>query len=176
MTKDEKIILRETIALLKSEKLLRTDPDAMTDEENLSAWSVLDLIEKSVIDVRKKEFHKKLFSLAEEKGALTSKGHYEYQPPFSDGIITKQRKSGKVKIDTSLLLVKLAANGFDIERVLSKSVDENKIEALISLGEISPELIKECSSIGEPTYALIVKKPSEVLALMPKVLKGRNDD
>jgi hypothetical protein len=176
MTKEEKIVLRESMALLKSEKLLRSDPESMTDEEALSAWSVLDLIDKEVIAARKEKLRQRLFHLAESKGALTSKGHFEYQPPFSDGTIIKQKKSGKVKLDKDLLLAKLAATGFYTERIITRTVSEDKIEALVSLGEISPELIRECSSIGEPTYALVVKKPSEVLALMPKALKGRNDD
>jgi hypothetical protein len=173
MTKEEKIILRESIALLKSEKLLREDPEAMTDEENLSAWSVLDMIDKTVISARKEQLRQRLFYLAENKGALTQKGHFEYQPPFSDGTITKQRKSGKVSIDLEAVAKELSAMGIDEEKFLKKVIDEEKIEALVALGELSPDIIKRHSSIGVPTYALLVTKPSEVLALMPKVLKGK---
>jgi hypothetical protein len=172
----EKLLVRETTSLLKSQKLLQTNPDEMSDEENLFAWSVLDLIDKGVLSVRKEQLRQKLFSLAETKGKLTSKGHYEYQPEFSDGSICKQRKSGRTSLDTVRLLEKLMEIGFDIDKLLTRTFDEKLVEAYVATGDIPLSIIKDCTSIGEPTYALQVNKPSEVLALMPKTLKGKKDD
>jgi hypothetical protein len=173
MTQNEKLILRETANLLKSEKLLKTPPEDMSDEEVLAAWSVLDLIDKEVVGARKDQLRKYLMELAESKGSLTPKGHFEYQPPMSDGTITQQKKSGKTSLDVKILKGLLVERNFDIEKIMTKVVDEAKVEALVALGEISPAEIKACSSIGAPTFALIVKKPSEVIALIPKTLKSK---
>jgi hypothetical protein len=172
MTKAESIIVREATSLFKNETLLRTPVTELSDEEALFAWSCLDLIEKKVLAERKKELHSHLMKLVEEFGERTAEGHQNYSPEGSDGNIQLQCRRGKVALDETLLLQTLAARGFDTSRLMTSTVDEKKIEALVSLGEITPLELKECTSVGDPTYALIVKKPSEVEALLPKAKKA----
>lgn len=47
-------------------------------------------------------------------------------------------------------------------------VDEKRFEAAVEMGMISLEELKEVSVVGEPTWALVVKKPS----VITKLLKG----
>jgi hypothetical protein len=77
-----------------------------------------------------------------------------------------------VSLDEAHLLQILTARGFDTSRLMTQVVDEKKIEALIALGEITPTELKQCTSVADPTYALIVKKPSEVEGLIPKAKKA----
>jgi hypothetical protein len=176
MIQNELSIAKETTNLLKSEKLLRMPVEEMTDDEALAAWSVIDLIEKKLLKDRKGDLHDHLMELAETKGVTTDKGHKVYTPESCDGSITKQKKSGKASIDTEGLLAMLRERGFDTDKVMTKTVDLEKVEALIVMGEISSLEIKACSDVGKPTYALQVEKPSSVLSLMPvvnKKLKGK---
>lgn len=172
MTKSESMIVREATSLFKSDTLLRAPLYEMTDEEALYAWSCLDLIEKKVIAARKKELHSHLMMLAQNFGTKLPDGHQVYSPEGSDGSIQRQFRKGNVKLDEDRLLQILEDRGFDTSRLMTSTVDEAKVEALVSLREISLTEIEECSSVGAPTYALIVKKPSEVEDLIPRAKKA----
>jgi hypothetical protein len=172
MTKTESAIVKEAASLFKHENLLRSPIELLTDAETLYAWSCLDLIEKKLLTVRKAELRDHLLSLADKYGDTTPEGHRNYQPEGSDGNIQKQCRKGKVEINFEKLLETLNARGFDTSKLYKPVLDEEKIEAYIALGEISPNELRECTSIGDPTYALIIKKPSEVEELLPKVKKA----
>ena len=173
MTKPETSIVKEATAIFKSETLLSAPVEEMTDAEALFAWSCLDLIEKKLLKNRKEELKFHLLDLVTKHGVVDpEKGHRNYTPPDSDGEIQKQCKRGKVNLDTAKLVNLLRFRGFDIDRLYTPVLDESKVEAFVALGEITPNEIRECSSIEEPTYALIVKKPSEVEALIPKAKKA----
>lgn len=172
MTKIESIIVKEATSLFKNEMLLRSPMDTLTDEEALYAWSCLDLIEKKLLTARKAELRDHLLALADKYGEVSSEGHKNYQPEGSDGNIQKQCRKGKVSLDTEKLVALLQNRGFQISRLYTMAVSEEIVEALVVTGEISTDEIKECSSVAEPSYALIVKKPSEVESLAPKAKKA----
>lgn len=175
MTKKEKeeqksLVLKETETLMSSEMLLRTPPQKLSDQDCLFAWSVLDIIEKEMVAKRKSEFREHMLLLAEKKGKKTETGTINYE--VGDGKISKQFRKGKTAFDGIKLIQLLEKRGFDTSKIMSQMIDEDKIEALASLGEISPDEIKQCSSVGEPTYALVVTKSKAVTAL----LKGKMEE
>jgi len=172
MTKKEKqeeksLVIKETESLMDSELLLRASPQRLSDRDCLFVWTVLDIIEKELVAKRKLEFREHMLSLAETKGKKSETGSKSYE--VGDGKITKQHRKGKTQFDGLKLMKKLHDRGFDVSRITTSIIDEEKIEALAVLGEITPDELKECSSIGDPTYALVVTKSKSVVAL----LKGK---
>jgi hypothetical protein len=174
MSKPE-IILKESQAIIDAETLLKTPVGELSDDVALTAWSVLDLFEKNLIKTRKGALRVLLLDRAETLGEENAKGSFVYKVPGTDGKVTKQKKRGKAKLDARAveLLINQKIDEGKLTSVAHEDVisydpvvDEDALGTLVAIGAISQQELAEVSSVSEPTFALVVKKPSEVTALL----------
>lgn len=173
MADDKKaLILRESIAILDARTLLQTPAKDLDPMTQVTAWSVLDLMEEHVIGARKAELRGALFDTAVELGEKNKNGSYKVQLPDGSSV-EKRAKKGKIAIDEDKVRELLKLKGIAIEEVFRvpppkpPAFSPEAFEALAVLGKITKEEVATCATVGEPTYSLYVDKPREVLALLP---------
>jgi len=174
------IVLRETATLMDADTLLRKPISELTEVDSLTAWSVLDLLEKEVIKARKEVLRQHLFTMA-EKGEKNENGSFTYVPSGSTGKIMKQRNSGKVSLlGVDVLEEKLGKDLFSktlIRRVLLTPVAYAELREFLAktvgapvsfLGALSEATISIADEAIE-TFAKIGLISKEVLAEIVKV-------
>lgn len=87
--------------------LVTIEPGELSDADALAVWSLFDAIEKKIVKERKATFREYLMDLAVKNGMVNAKGSYEYNPPGSDGKITKSPRKAKPIMDYAALEKKL---------------------------------------------------------------------
>jgi hypothetical protein len=192
MSEKNEIILRETAAIVDSVTLMKTPVKDLDDGQAVTAWAVLDVMEKEILGARKKEFRAHLMDVAAKKGSINSNGSFKYALPNSSATITKQRNRGKITIDKEKALETLSEEALNvcckytleltpqqfaqIKNNVSMScldgvsfrVDGEALEGAFKLGLITEGQLDEISTEGDPSYVFKMKKPAEVLALLER--------
>lgn len=174
MADDKKaMILRESGAILNATTLMFTPAKELDPSTQVTAWSVLDMMEEHVIGARKMELREALFETAVEIGEKNKNGSYKAQLP--DGAsVEKRAKKGKVSIDQDKVRELLKSKNIPVEEVFRipppqpPAFSPEAFEALVVLGKITKEEVAMLATVSDPTYSLYVEKPREVLALLPE--------
>lgn len=172
MAEDSKaLVLRESAAIVDAETLLQTPVAELDPETQLTAYSVLDLLQKKVIDARKDELKESLKEYAKASGEENANGSFKVA--MADGGWAEARKSkGKLTVDEVRLAELLAEKGIPYDTVFKEvktvKMDESAVEALVTLGKLTVEDLKAISTVGEDTFAFYHGKPKAVVKLLPK--------
>jgi hypothetical protein len=91
--------------LFSTNAVMSIPPEQLNDEELITVWSMLDLVEKNLVDERKSELRDEMFKRAAKNGKKNEKGSFEWK--LTDGKITKQRTVKKGKAEPALVQAKL---------------------------------------------------------------------
>lgn len=165
---DAALVLSQSQAIIDAQDLLRTPVEELSPDGQVTAWSVLDLIEKELVGPRKEALRAKLLEMAGE-GKDNGKGSKSVS--VAGATVTKQARGGKVVFDQEKLRATLEAKGLPTNTVFVERTvyefNEKAVEGLIAAGRLSQADLKEFTRVGDPTYALVVKKAEKVLALLP---------
>jgi len=135
--------MKKELALTKFENLsdlLKINPEDLSDADALAVWSLFDAIEKKIVKERKSTFREYLMDLAVKHGRENAKGSFEYDPPGSDGKITKSLRRAKPSIDYEALEKALDEYGLlkqakKVSVVMSEESFEQIKSALDKCGE-----------------------------------------
>lgn len=155
------MVLRESTALVSSEVLLRTPVKVLPPDVQCTVWSVLDVIDKKVIDARKKELREALLEYAEEHGTVDKQS---LKVKFPDGaVVARQRQAGRVEIDPDKVFK------------LSKKVPQLK-NALVRVVEFSESQLSEMRQLIRAlgTVPRIPKSIQDLVARMAGTLDEFN--
>lgn len=166
---DASMVLAQSAKIIDAHSLLKTPVSELTPDAQITAWSVLDMMEKALISPRKAELRLSLLDYAKTEGEANKNGSMSV--PLGGGKVTAQKKGGKVEYNITALQTLLKVKGIQatvIREVKSYEVDEKAIESLLGLNLISLAELKSCTSVGESSFTLIVAKPPKVLALLPE--------
>jgi len=121
------IILRESTAIMDAQSLFFYPVEELHDEDAVSAWSVLDVLEKELMKKRKEELRQSLFKRAENKGTKNPKGSFVLDLG-DEGKFTKERRAGKTGILKEKFLERFAGDR-DVEQIaLSRRVELSELE------------------------------------------------
>ncbi len=148
--------------------LIRTPPKEMSNQELVTAYSILDVMEKEVIGKRKTALKEHMLPIVEETGAVGKTKSKVLK--LQDGAKMEARWfKGKASIDHDLLKALLKDKSIPEERVypLVPTFDEERLQALLQLGDISVQELTEVSNVADGDFRLYVTKPASVKALIP---------
>jgi len=128
MAKDNvEIILSESSAIVDARALFFAPVERMDNEDAVSAWSVLDVMEKELMKKRKEELRQSLFTRAEKEGSKNPKGSFVLDLG-DDGKFTKERRAGKTGILKDKFLERFQGDK-DVEQLaLSRRVELSELE------------------------------------------------
>lgn len=160
---DTQLVLAQSQAIIDAEDLLRTPVKELTPEAGVTAWQILDLLEKKLVGPRKAELRETLLQLAEEAGGKAT---------IAGASVKRVEVSGRARIDLGKLRKLLQDKGLEEDSVIVEkktttySVDEKALEAMIASGLIDEDDLKAFTEVSAGSIRLNVKKSKEVLALL----------
>jgi hypothetical protein len=102
--------------LFSTNAVMSIPPGQLNDEELITVWSMLDLVDKSLVQDRKTELREEMFKRAKEKGEKNDKGSFLWK--LKDGKITRQRTVRKGVAEPALVKAKFG-NDDVVKRTLS---------------------------------------------------------
>jgi hypothetical protein len=193
-TKKEELAL-VPVQLFDNSAVLSTPAPQLDDDELIMVWSMLDIMEKSLVKERKGELRDEMLKRAERDGKKDEKGSFVWA--LEDGKITKQKRQGSGKVEPALVMAKLGSNPVVAKSCLREtitlsfsdyallkeilkgedeelrdhvensatSVDVKAFEGLIAAGLVTPEEADSVTSDGSVTWALTVSKPKSLKPL-----------
>lgn len=94
--------------LFETNIVMSVPPDQLTDDELITVWSMLDLLEKSLVKERKSELRDEMFSRAEKYGDVNEKGSFLWK--LRDGKITRQKTVKKGYAEPALVRANLGTD------------------------------------------------------------------
>lgn len=167
--------------IVQSEILLAIPAKDLDDEELIAVWSVMDIMQKSMADIRKEEIREEMFERATKKGKKNDKGSFEWK--LQDGKITKQCRQKKPMIEPTLVKLKLGNNDFvgqafryavsftgkerlALEEILNQS-EHSMARYFFDKLEESVESVDESAFNGLVSAGLISEKEAKKVTITP---------
>jgi len=166
----KELAIQSLYGALDSITLLLKPAYLLDDQTAILAWSILDALEKELIESRKKELRIRLFEIAEASGKTNSNDSYVYEG--DDGVkVIKERRKGKVFIFIGKLWDKFRdtelANDLFKHTVdmnpeqygwFKKLLTAESLEDYSAISENIRCLIGELSLVSESAFEMMVRK------------------
>lgn len=166
----ERALLRVANRAFDLGKVLRGNIDACTTEECVIYWSILDLLEKKLVEGRKKALRQRLLDAAAELGDAAKNGSRVLKLSQIGAEVKLERRGGAITYNMLAAEDYVSANG---ERHPSAKnlitykpvINEEALVGLRKAEMMSQEEYDSIVCVGPPSSVLKVKKPRELAEL-----------
>lgn len=153
------------------QKVLKGNIEALTTEECVSYWGILDLLEKKIMKPRKSELRKKLLGLVKELGEKDKKGHKVLKLGDIYAEVKREIRGGKVTYIMAMAqqYVEQCKDKDPMVSALVKMEPVIDEAVLLSLREreiMSEKEFDQIVSVGDDVEVLKVKAPKDIRDLV----------